>query len=85
VKELYQKGKINNNDLKMAGIIVQNLVLKSMVPMRHWHSAIFTDNSGVVEKLVNQVGSQVQLTTRLLSHLGPHNLSMMNQSGFPHC
>jgi hypothetical protein len=45
IKMLYRQGKINNNDLEMAGIVAQTLVLESLVPMRHRHSAIWTDNS----------------------------------------
>jgi hypothetical protein len=45
VKARYRAGKLNNNDLEMAGIVAQTLITERLVYMRHRHSAVFTDNS----------------------------------------
>jgi hypothetical protein len=34
VKELYRSGKLTNNDLEMAGVVAQTIVLERIVPMR---------------------------------------------------
>jgi hypothetical protein len=42
VKECYKNCKLNNNDLEMAAIVAQTIVLEHLVPMRHRHTTIYS-------------------------------------------
>jgi hypothetical protein len=82
VKDLYRTGKLTNNDLEMAGVVAQNIVLERIVPMRHRHSTIYTNNSSSKSwstKLVTR--SESSIAGRLIRALAVRRRTA--QAAFP--
>jgi hypothetical protein len=48
VVELYRQGKLTNSDLEMAAVLLQHLVAERLRPLRHCHTAIWSDNTPTV-------------------------------------
>ena len=43
-----EEGGLTINDLEMAGVLIQNLILENLVPMKHTHAATWCDNTSAV-------------------------------------
>jgi hypothetical protein len=48
VVQLYRQGKLTNSDLEMAAVLLQYLVAERLRPLRHCHTAIWSDNTPTV-------------------------------------
>ena len=48
IVKLIEEGKLTINDLEMVGVLIQNLILENLVPMKHTHAATWCDNTSAV-------------------------------------
>ena len=66
VVEAIQSKKLTINDLEMAGVLLQFLVLEPLVPMRHTQTAVWCDNTSAVS-WTNKMSSRRSLIGQQLA------------------
>ena len=88
IVKLTEDEKLTINNLEMAGILIQNLTLENLVPMKHTHAATWCDNTSAVawagrlSSSKSRVGQQLAraLALRMIVNQSSH-LAAMSISG----
>ena len=87
IVELQAQGKLTINDLEMAGLLLQYLLLEQLVDIKHTHTAAWCDNTSAVSwtrRMSSNVSTIGQQLTRALalrmcanesSHLAPLSIA----------